>query len=78
MTVVKRRVKPVDAEMISQYAEDAARLHRLQKVVTLVDDGKYVVGWDTCGRCFYHIKICNCPSGSTPPEYIKRWVAKPS
>lgn len=36
-----------------------------------------VVGWDTCGGCGYHIRICNCPNGPTEPDYVKSWRPAP-
>lgn len=75
VTVVKRLIKPIDVDaLVAERDALRDRLARIKKVVTLVDNGAYVVGWDTCGHCLYHISQCNCPNGPTPPKYIERWM----
>lgn len=35
--------------------------------------GGIVIGWDTCGKCRFHIRECDCPDGPHRPAYVDRW-----
>lgn len=40
-------------------------------------NGGFVLGWDTCGLCNKHIRICRCVHGPAQPDYVKRWRSDP-
>lgn len=42
-------------------------------IVSVVDNGTLLIGWDTCGSCNVHIQRCACKDGPKQPYYIARW-----
>jgi hypothetical protein len=32
-----------------------------------------VLGWDTCGECHMHIRVCLCANGPHRPRYVETW-----
>lgn len=45
-------------------------------VISLLPDGT-AVGWDTCGSCKSHLKVCHCKTPKRP-EYIEKMIARES
>lgn len=49
--------------------------HTVPNVMLTEVDG-LVIGWDTCGSCLMHIRICRCATGPVRPHYLESWSGK--
>lgn len=63
-----------DGEMISPVQPEGETFDwttqaRPPYILSMVDG--MVIGWDTCGTCQHHIRICQCKNGPSQPGYIK-------
>jgi hypothetical protein len=56
------------------------RRARPRVIYSTIDDGlgnEQVVGWDTCGKCLHHIRICECADGPHRPSYVEKFAFTP-
>lgn len=69
-----------DAQRLAQLTVLAEERHQAQVIYSLIDDGlgnDMLIGWDTCGRCFLHIRQCKCADGPHRPVYIEKFAFQP-
>lgn len=46
----------------------------LSEVDTNHPSGRHLIlGWDTCGECHLHIRVCLCSNGPHRPRYVETW-----
>lgn len=63
------------------FVEAIEELHqpepRPRVILSTINDGlgnEQVVGWDTCGKCMKHIRICTCTDGPFRPSYVEKFA----
>lgn len=52
--------------------EKGFNLDRPAYIISLVDG--VAIGWDTCGRCFHHLRSCYCKDPQRP-DYIVKMIS---
>jgi hypothetical protein len=52
-------------------AATEGRVERPAYIISLDHQG-IAVGWDTCGLCMLHIRLCECTDGPREPTYIAK------
>lgn len=65
----------LDPEVLERAYDEVSALLDPPKTsvyISLLPDGT-AVGWDTCGKCVKHLKVCTCKE-PTRPAYIQKMI----
>lgn len=48
------------------------------KFILSLDWQGHPIGWDTCGNCIRHIRVCECKDGPHEPAYMAKFRVNPA
>jgi hypothetical protein len=76
--ILKKRAQATQA---SPLEPGTLRIHDMPIETAMHDDGFYVsgvegisIGWDTCGECARHWKVCTCKAGASMPKWARAFT----